>query len=98
MKAKYTKFLTVLAALLIAAGAMAQDKMRVSGVVTDETGEPLPGAGVLVDGTSRGEITDIDGNYTIEVSAGESLVFNYIGYKSQTVEIRGGREKNKYIP
>lgn len=93
MKAKYTKFLTVLAALLIAAGAMAQDKMRVSGVVTDETGEPLPGAGVLVDGTSRGEITDIDGNYTIEVSAGESLVFNYIGYKSQTVEIRGGREK-----
>ena len=54
MKAKYTKFLTVLAALLIAAGAMAQDKMRVSGVVTDETGEPLPGAGVLVDGTSRG--------------------------------------------
>lgn len=56
----------------------------ISGVVTDqETGVPIPGANVTVQNTTRGVVTDFDGNYSIEVSEGEVLVFSYIGYKEQ---------------
>ncbi len=59
----------------------------VSGTVTDENNAPIPGVNVVVVNTTRGVQTDFDGNYSIEVSAGESLRFSYIGYASQTIEI-----------
>src|SRR5690606_35759918 len=59
-----------------------------SGVVTDhETGVPIPGANVTVQNTARGVVTDFDGNYTVEVSTGEVLIFSYIGYKEQQVVV-----------
>jgi TonB-linked SusC/RagA family outer membrane protein len=54
----------------------------ISGAITDESGMPLPGANILVKGTTKGTQSDFDGNYTIEVSKGDVLVFSYIGFKS----------------
>ena len=62
--------------------------LQISGTVTDEaTGETLLGANVLVKGTSRGTVTDFDGNYSIDADAGEVLIFSYTGYTSQEVTV-----------
>jgi TonB-linked SusC/RagA family outer membrane protein len=55
--------------------------------VTDENGEAVIGANISVKGATRGIITDIDGNYSIEVSSGETLIVTYIGYLSQEIKI-----------
>ena len=55
---------------------------RVSGTVTDADGVPLPGASVVEKGTSNGTQTDFDGNYSIEVASGATLVFSYVGFKT----------------
>ena len=55
------------------------------GVVIDDSGEPLIGASVLVQGTTNGTITDFDGNYEITCAIGAPLEFSYMGYKSQTL-------------
>ncbi len=60
----------------------------VSGTVSDETG-PLPGANVIVKGTTNGTQTDFDGNYTINAASDATLVFSYIGYKATEVAING---------
>ena len=64
------------------------EKRTITGQLLDENGEPLIGAYVVVKGQNTGVITDIDGNYSIEVS-GENpeLRFSYIGYKPQTVKV-----------
>ncbi len=82
------KFLFVLMGLLCAIGIQAQT-ITVSGTVTDSTGEPLIGASVLVQGTSHGVSTDIDGNYRVEVAENGHLVFSYVGYNTQTVAVNG---------
>ena len=62
----------------------------ITGVVTDETGEPLIGAGVVVEGTTVGTITGIDGDYTLTVPADAvNLVFSFIGLADQTIPIAG---------
>jgi iron complex outermembrane receptor protein len=61
---------------------------EVTGKVVDgETSEPLPGASVLVKGTTTGASTDINGDYTIEANIGDTLIFSYVGYESQEVEV-----------
>tara|TARA_A100001011_G_scaffold228258_1_gene236395 strand:- start:2284 stop:5361 length:3078 start_codon:yes stop_codon:yes gene_type:complete len=60
---------------------------QISGTVTDENGVPLPGATVLVQGTSNGVSTDFDGNYSISASQGDTLVFSFVGYSSQSVAV-----------
>ncbi|MBW8325273.1 MAG: TonB-dependent receptor [Prolixibacteraceae bacterium] len=63
-----------------------QQQKSVSGKVTDSTGAPLPGASVAVKGTTNGTITDMDGSYTIKnISAEATLVFSFVGMKSQEV-------------
>ncbi len=55
--------------------------MRVEGTVTSSDQETIPGASIVVKGTSRGTVTDIDGNYTIDnVSSADILVFSFVGY------------------
>ena len=62
----------------------------ITGVVTDESGEPLIGAGVVVEGTTIGTITGIDGDYELTVPADAvNLVFSFIGLSEQTVPIAG---------
>ena len=59
--------------------------IRVSGIVKDDSGGPLPGASVTVLGTSTGTVTDIDGKYSLLVPEDATLVFSFIGFKSQQV-------------
>ncbi|MEO9805111.1 MAG: TonB-dependent receptor [Reichenbachiella sp.] len=61
-----------------------------TGKVTDENGEGLPGASVLVKGTTNGTITDLDGNYSLTAPEDAIIVISFVGYKSQELSI-GGR-------
>ncbi|UOY05123.1 TonB-dependent receptor [Muricauda sp. SCSIO 64092] len=61
----------------------------VSGMVTDSNGAPLPGANVIVKGTTNGTQTDFDGNYTITTDSDAVLVFSYIGFATQEIPING---------
>ena len=65
--------------------AMAQSNGKVSGVVKDADGEPLIGVTVRVKGTQRGTVTDINGNYSIQASKNQTLVFSYVGFKATEV-------------
>jgi iron complex outermembrane receptor protein len=61
---------------------------EVSGKILDgETSNPLPGASVLIKGTASGVLSDFDGNYTIEASMGDILVFSYAGFEPQEIEV-----------
>lgn len=62
-------------------------KHTVSGVVVDETGEPLIGVSVIQEGTTTGIATDFDGRYTLTVPSNATLQFTYIGYKPFTVKV-----------
>ncbi len=65
-------------------------QVSVSGVVTDTTGAPLPGVSVVVKGTTNGIITNADGKYTLtKVPADATLVFSFVGMKSQEISISG---------
>ena len=65
-------------------------KIKVRGVVKDETGEPVIGATVMEKGTTtNGVVTDIDGNYTIEIPADGMLAVSYIGCKDQDIKVNG---------
>lgn len=68
--------------MLFVGSAVAFAQNTISGTVTDESGEGLPGATVLVKGTQYGAITDIDGKFTLEGSEGAQLVITYTGFKS----------------
>lgn len=57
--------------------------VRITGTVTDVQGEPLIGATVAVEGRKKGVVTDIDGNYAIDVPQGSQLTFSYIGFTSE---------------
>jgi TonB-linked SusC/RagA family outer membrane protein len=75
--------------LIGSVGAYAQSK-AVSGKVSDASGQGLPGVSVTVKGTSQGSITDGNGSYSVNVPAsGKTLVFSYIGFLSQEVEVEG---------
>ncbi|MDE5585659.1 MAG: TonB-dependent receptor [Muribaculaceae bacterium] len=61
----------------------------VKGTVTDEAGEPMIGATVMVAGTNNGTATDFDGNFSIDVEQGKTLKVSYVGYLSQDVKVKG---------
>ncbi|MDR2805669.1 MAG: TonB-dependent receptor [Dysgonamonadaceae bacterium] len=76
--------------VLISLNVSAQDVRRVSGTVTDVTGEAVIGATIAVKGATIGTVTDIDGNFQLEVANNAVLVISYIGYMTQEIPI-GGR-------
>ena len=93
-----TKFLRILTSfLLVFAFGFSVHAQSISGTVTDENGVPLPGATVLVEGTSNGVSTDFDGNYSIEASSGDTLVFSFVGYASQSVVVGSSATVNAEI-
>lgn len=74
--------------MLMEANALQQtDKREVSGTVLDEQGIPLIGASVAIKGTTRGNITDIDGKFKVSVAPGDVLEVSYMGYNTQDVPI-----------
>ncbi|WP_339924675.1 TonB-dependent receptor [uncultured Cyclobacterium sp.] len=80
-----TKDQTVLASTKLAATAVAD--ITITGVVTDEGGSPIPGVTVSVPGTSIGTATNLDGQYSLTVAENASIVFSFIGFESQTVNV-----------
>ena len=62
---------------------------QISGNIQDEDSKPIPGVTVVVDGTSIGTTSDFDGNFTIDASEGDNLIFSFIGFETQSVPASG---------
>ncbi|WP_298555398.1 SusC/RagA family TonB-linked outer membrane protein [uncultured Algibacter sp.] len=85
MKTKFSGILTLLLAFVVQL-TFAQEK-TISGTISDGSGLPLPGATVLVKGTSSGTSSDFDGNYSINANQGDILVFSFVGYTTQEIGV-----------
>ena len=69
---------------------MQAQNLTVKGVVSDDM-DVLPGVTIVIAGTDKGTVTDIDGKYSIDVPKGSKLIFSYVGYRSQTVTANQSR-------
>ena len=88
-KTSLRRFVASLISCIVAISAMAQ-QLTVTGNIKDNTGYPVPGAAVIVAGTTQGTVTDFDGNYTLAgVPAKGQLSVSFVGYASQTVDVNG---------
>jgi len=85
MKTKINLFLTLL--MVLSAQLLFAQGKTISGTVSDQDGIPLPGATVLVKGTTNGVSTDFDGNYSIEAENGDIIVFSFIGYITTEINV-----------
>jgi TonB-linked SusC/RagA family outer membrane protein len=80
---------TLLILLLLASATVFAQKIAITGTVTDEKGNPLPGATVKVKGTNQGILTDGSGKYSIEVSSqNATMVFSFVGYTEREVPVQ----------
>ena len=82
---KSAKLISLALAMLFCVAANAQEK-TITGIVSDEAG-PLPGANVVVKGTTRNTQTNFDGKYSIQAKIGETLVFSFTGYTSISIRV-----------
>ena len=80
------RLLLIFLLTLFAVPLQAQER-KITGQVTDGTGMPMPGVNILVKNTSEGVQTDFDGNYSIEAGPEDVLVFSYIGFEVQEIEV-----------
>lgn len=86
------KILFLFLCSMVTMGVFGQ-KIAVKGVITAaEDGQPLPGVSVVVKGTTNGTVTNIDGNYELEVSPDATLVFSFIGMKPQEISVENRTE------
>ena len=74
--------------------AQGAQKQKVTGTVTDESGEPLIGVTVVENGANVGAITDFDGKYSLEAPSNATLTFSYVGYLTQNVKVAGQSTHN----
>ncbi|EAZ80838.2 SusC/RagA family TonB-linked outer membrane protein [Algoriphagus machipongonensis] len=94
MKKSYLLTMLFLFGLMLSVPLYAQQSIK-GKVTSQEDGEPLPGVSILIQGTTTGAVTDIDGNYSISVPNSESvLVFSFIGFESQTRRVGNNSEIN----
>lgn len=92
MKTKFSGMLTLFLAFVVQL-TFAQEK-TISGTISDNSGLPLPGATILVKGTTNGTSSDFDGNYTIQASEGETLIISFVGYTTKEVIIGASNSIN----
>lgn len=79
-------FVASLLLSLVSIPMLAQQQSRlISGIVKDESGEPMIGASVLDVSTKQGTIADIDGKFTLEVTSSSKLQISFVGYKDQII-------------
>lgn len=71
----------------IAQTSSSQQKKTITGTIVDPSGMPVIGANVMVKGTTNGTITDMDGNFSLEVASGATLMVSYIGFANQEIKI-----------
>lgn len=82
--------LLVIGLLMVSTQFLMAQERTINGKVTDQAGEPLPGVTVLVEGTQVGTVTDVDGDYSLDVPAErDTLVFSFVGMQTQRVPIQG---------
>lgn len=86
IRTHYQKLGIVLFLFSISFHLWAQD-VQIQGRILDENNEPIPGASVLIKGTSNGVASDIDGTYRISAPTGSTLVFSFIGYETQEIAV-----------
>ncbi|MFV0521604.1 MAG: SusC/RagA family TonB-linked outer membrane protein [Mangrovibacterium sp.] len=94
MKQSLRNMFSLLLLMVTCMTALAQPKSSVSGTVKSSSGESLPGVNVIVEGTTMGTVTDINGKYQLEVESTGKLVFTFIGFQSQTIAINGKSQVN----
>ena len=82
---KLSQLFGLLALLLLLPGQSFAQNLRVEGRVLDELGEGVIGAGVVIQGTTTGTVTDFDGNFALSVPRGSILEFSCVGYKTQAL-------------
>ena len=84
---KYGRLLTFVMLMFISgSSALAQELMKVTGLVVDQNAEPLIGVTIRIDGDNHsGTVTGLDGDFTIQVKKGKNLVFSYLGYQTKAV-------------
>ena len=75
---KKFKLISLLSVLIFSINSYAQK--NISGTITDVDGSPIPGATIIIVGTTTGATSDFDGNYTISASEGQSLEFSSLGF------------------
>ena len=92
MRTKLNGILTLFLALVVQI-SFAQEK-TISGTVADADGLPLPGVNILVQGSTTGTQTDFDGNYAIQASEGDVLVFTYLGMRAEERTVGAGNTIN----
>jgi len=85
---KYKKLFATLMLLFMCSIFYGQTN-TVSGKTIDETGLPLPGVSLIVEGTKNGAVTDFDGNYKIKANINDILIFSYVGFITQKVRVNG---------
>ena len=90
------KFILASLAATMALTANAQS-MKVQGTVVDTNNEPIIGAYVKVKGSTKGVVTDIDGNYTIDVDKNATLVVSYVGMANQDVKVGSRNQINNLL-
>ena len=82
-------FLWLLTLLVSSLSLSAQQQYTLKGTVEDSMNEPLVGVSVVVNGSSNGVMTDLDGNFSIQVKNGDTVNFSYIGFINQQVKVTG---------
>ena len=82
----------ILSFFALLASTVMYAQTEISGTVVDASGESVIGATVMEKGTSNGTITDFDGNFRLKVEAGKTLVFSYIGFKTQELPAKNGMQ------
>ena len=78
---------SLLSIFLTLAFGLSSYAQQITGSVSDDNGIPLPGASIVIQGSSSGTTTDFDGNFSIETSQGSTLVISYVGYESQQIVV-----------
>ena len=86
-KASWLKSLFLLVCLLLSGNTVFAQEKIVTGVITDSFNEPLIGVSVVVQGTSNGVVTDMDGKYSIKATPGSTLQFSYVGMEKQSIKV-----------
>ncbi|MDP4208385.1 MAG: TonB-dependent receptor [Bacteroidota bacterium] len=92
---KMAKIILLLCLWTISTWQLLAQDVQVQGKVTDASnGEALPGVSVIIQGTTRGTVTTVDGNYTISASKGAVITFSMIGYKTGEITVSGATTQN----
>ncbi|MBQ7517587.1 MAG: SusC/RagA family TonB-linked outer membrane protein [Bacteroidales bacterium] len=87
-----SKFLWGILVLFFPLLLSAQGNGEFSGTVVDQSGEPIIGASVFIQGTQKGAITDLDGNFALTMSRGQNAVISYIGFEDKVINYQGQKD------